>query len=63
VKAEVLACWRGSAKCSRNATEFRNYQRFTGESDLYLVETNVDFGSEAAPAPPAKPSATPPVKP
>jgi hypothetical protein len=55
VKAEVLACWRGSAQCSRNATEFRNYQRFTGESDLYLVETNVDFGSEPAPAPPAKP--------
>jgi hypothetical protein len=55
VKAEVLACWRGSAQCSRNATEFRNYQRFTGESDLYLVDTKVDFGSEPAPAPPAKP--------
>ncbi len=63
VKAEVLACWRGSAKCSRNSTEFRNYHRFTGESDLYLVETNVDFGSEAAPAPPATPTATPAAKP
>ncbi|MCE5306660.1 MAG: hypothetical protein LLG20_03365 [Acidobacteriales bacterium] len=62
VKAEVLACWRGSAQCSRNATEFRNYRRFTGESDLFLTESTVDFGGEAAGAPatsqppqPAKP--------
>ncbi len=56
VKAEVLACWRGSAQCSRNATEFRNYQRFTGESDLYLTESTVDFGAEpATPAPATKP--------
>jgi len=62
VKAEALACWRGSAQCSRNATEFRNYRRFTGESDLFLTESTVDFGGEAAGAPetprppqPAKP--------
>jgi hypothetical protein len=61
VKAEVLACWRGSARCSRNATEFRNYQRFTGESDLYLVDATVDFGTDPAPA--AAPSATPPARP
>jgi hypothetical protein len=63
VKAEVLACWRGSAKCSRNETEFRNYHRFTGESDLYLVDTKVDFGSDPAPAAPAVPPAAPPTKP
>lgn len=59
VKAEVLACWRGSARCSRNSTEFRNYQRFTGESDLYLTESTVDFGGEAAPAAPAIPAKKP----
>jgi len=62
VKAEVLACWRGSAQCSRNATEFRNYQRFAGESDLYLTESTVDFGGEAASAP-ATPQPPQPAKP
>ncbi len=55
VKAEVLACWRGSARCSRNVTEFRNYRRFTGESDIYMTESTVDFGGEAGAAPPAPP--------
>ena len=57
VKAEVLACWRGSAQCSRNVTEFRNYRRFTGESDIYMTESTVDFAGEAgvAPAAPPKP--------
>ncbi len=34
VHAEVLACQRGSSYCSRNAIDFRNYHRYTGESSI-----------------------------
>ncbi len=46
VHAENLACVRGSSNCSRNATDFRNYRRFTAESQIYTTESTVDFGKE-----------------
>ena len=37
VHAETLTCQRGSSFCSRNTIDFRNYHKYTGES-------NVTFG-------------------
>jgi hypothetical protein len=34
VHGEVLSCWRTSNECQRNAIEFRNYHKFTGESNI-----------------------------
>jgi hypothetical protein len=34
VHAEALSCWRGSNQCQRNVIEFRNYHKFTGESNI-----------------------------
>ncbi len=34
VHSEVLSCWRGSNDCQRNVIEFRNYHKFTGESNI-----------------------------
>jgi hypothetical protein len=36
--AETLSCQRGTNLCSRNAIDFRNYHKYTGES-------NITFGS------------------
>jgi hypothetical protein len=38
VHAETLSCQRGSSFCSRNAIDFRNYHKYTGES-------TVEFGN------------------
>lgn len=48
VHAEVLGCLRGTSRCSRNATDFRNYRRFTAESEVYAAESTIDFGKEVA---------------
>jgi hypothetical protein len=34
VHSEILSCWRGSNECQRNVIEFRNYHKFTGESNI-----------------------------
>ena len=34
VKAEVLACNRGTSYCSKNTIEFRNYHKYSGESTI-----------------------------
>ena len=34
VHAETLSCQRGTAMCSRNTIDFRNYRRYTGESTI-----------------------------
>ena len=55
VHAENLACFRGTTRCVRNATDFRNYRRFTGESQIMTVDSSVDFeAEEAKPKPAAK---------
>ncbi len=51
--AENMACLRGSSRCSRNATDFRNYRRFTAESQIYTTDSTVDFGKEVPEPPPA----------
>jgi len=33
-KAQVLSCERGTANCTRNDIEFRNYRKFAAESTL-----------------------------
>jgi hypothetical protein len=57
VHAENLACWRGTSRCARNSTDYRNYRRFTADATVYTTETNINFGGEAPPpaAPPKKP--------
>ena len=34
VHSEVLSCWRSSNECQKNIIEFRNYRKFTGESNI-----------------------------
>jgi predicted transcriptional regulator len=34
VHSEILSCLRGSNECERNVIEFRNYHKFTGESNI-----------------------------
>jgi hypothetical protein len=34
VHAETLSCQRGTANCSRNVIDFRNYHKYTGESSI-----------------------------
>jgi hypothetical protein len=34
VHAETLSCQRGSANCSRNVIDFRNYHKYSGESTI-----------------------------
>ena len=34
VKAEVLACQRGTTTCTKNTIEFRNYHKYAGESTI-----------------------------
>jgi hypothetical protein len=34
VHAETLSCQRGTAYCSRNVIDFRNYHKYTGESSI-----------------------------
>jgi hypothetical protein len=34
VRSEVLSCQRGSSVCEKNVIEFRNYKKFTGESNI-----------------------------
>ena len=34
VHAETLSCERGSPVCSRNAIDFRNYHKYSGEANI-----------------------------
>ena len=34
VHSETLSCQRGTNVCSRNAIDFRNYRKFSGESNI-----------------------------
>ncbi|MFN7933506.1 MAG: hypothetical protein U0R19_09275 [Bryobacteraceae bacterium] len=48
-----LACHRGSATCVKNEIEFRNYRKFTTESNISTTESTVTF-DEAKPVPKKK---------
>ena len=32
--SEVIGCMRGSGACTRNVIEFKNYRKFTADSDV-----------------------------
>ncbi len=42
VHAETLSCQRGTAYCSRNVIDFRNYHKYTGESTITFGGTAKD---------------------
>jgi len=46
VHAENLACWRGSFRCSKNTIDFRNYKKFTSESQVFTSDTNINFDGD-----------------
>ena len=57
VHAENLSCWRGSFTCARNTINFRNYRKFTSESQIMTTDSAISFDGEEAPAKaPAKPA-------
>ena len=39
VHSESLSCWRGTAQCSRNVIEFRNYKKYTADSSITFDST------------------------
>lgn len=54
VRSANLACFRGESQCSKNEIEFRNYRKFSAESTISTVESNVTFGPPEGTPPPAK---------
>ena len=54
VKSENLACFRGTFNCTKNAIEFRNYRKFTAESQVLQVESEITFEEEPKTADPKK---------
>jgi hypothetical protein len=42
VHAETLSCQRGTAYCSRNVIDFRNYHKYTGESSITFGAATTD---------------------
>ncbi len=49
VHAEALSCWRGSNECQRNVIEFRNYHKFTGESNHQVLRVRNRSNPEQRP--------------
>ena len=56
VHADILSCQRGSNYCSKNAVDFRNYHKYTGESNIQYqdVNSNVTFDDKAKEEPKQK---------
>ncbi|MFB3828200.1 MAG: hypothetical protein ACE15B_15635 [Bryobacteraceae bacterium] len=54
VHAENLSCWRGDLRCVRNALDFRNYRKFTSESQITTTDSTITFDGEESPKPAAK---------
>ena len=46
VHAETLSCQRGTAFCSRNVIDFRNYHKYTGESTITFGAPTKDKDKE-----------------
>ena len=49
VHAETLSCQRGTSFCSKNAIDFRNYKKYTGESSIQYenVDSNIKFDDKS----------------
>jgi hypothetical protein len=43
VRAENLSCLKNSLTCTRNETEFRNYRKFTAESNVTTTDSTITF--------------------
>lgn len=43
VKSENIACFRGTSDCTLNQIEFRNYRKFSAESQILQVESDITF--------------------
>lgn len=43
VKSENLACFRGTFNCTLNEIDFRNYRKFSVESQVLQVDSDVSF--------------------
>lgn len=43
VKSENLACFRGTFNCTLNEIDFRNYRKFSVESQILQVESDVSY--------------------
>jgi len=43
VKSENVGCFRGTFECSKNEIEFKNYRKFTAESQVLNVESDISF--------------------
>ncbi len=54
VHAENLSCWRGTTRCSRNAIDFRNYRKFTSESQIMTTDSAISFDGADAEKPEVK---------
>jgi hypothetical protein len=54
VKSENLSCARGTFNCTKNEIEFRNYRRFTAESQVMQVESEISFEEDPPKADPKK---------
>ncbi len=56
-RSENLSCKRYSAACTRNEIQFLDYRKFTAESTISTVDTNVTYEGQAegAEAPPDEP--------
>jgi hypothetical protein len=53
-KSENITCFRGTNNCSMNQIEFRNYRKFTAESQVLQVESEISYPEAEKPKPPAK---------
>lgn len=58
VKSENLACFRGTFDCVRNEIEFRNYRKFSVESQILATDSDISFPE--AEDPKKEKAATPP---
>jgi hypothetical protein len=44
--AENLTCWRGSTRCAKGTIDFRNYRKFTGESQILQTDSTITYEGE-----------------
>lgn len=51
LRGENLACKRWSFFCSRNEIEFRNYRKFTAESEVMTTDSTITFEGQEKPEP------------
>ena len=47
--SSILSCSRGSARCTWNKIEFRNYRKFSSESFIFNTDSDVSFDDKEAP--------------